>query len=744
MKRPFILIAIAAAAACWAVDPALRMLLRPRLSARTSYMQCPPRTLDYPECTEPARGWLSGGETGLTFIVWMRYTSANGETNRPPFVSGSCTIEAARPTLSGGAELTNLVTGALAATPIDMSSGSWSSTCLPNYECPASLSNEWQHGCYCINLSTDAPLTLTVAGTQISVPVTNNMVRNILGSTASRTVSISSSVGAAVVFGVAEMPIRQFIGAQNDSQAGDNSSTHLDVDNGGLAERWRMAVFRARLLGNGSAVTQMDMWTAGGKCPNVGCQTQTLWRARSTFEADAMVRMSVAQLGTMPSTSVHICMAKLLGEWLSDARLQYIRDCDVAEFQRQGMTFPELTPDYRTLELEFSRTTVSEDISETASTNGQAYALTGTQTTTSNHALATVIHGVNYSGKWGDADYLISCPGATVSGHEIDFPTRGTYIVTATDPTGGFVANQVSVSAPSTSVSARLDYLSDGGYAAQFNSRVASAVIAATNNGTLYHYVKGTVTNSYYKWQCTRLWGCPAACTSAQGHYSKHAISPHVVASAAHYGWWPAAAMTFTSANGTSATVTPTNVVNAQSWALANGFTSEEVAAADIGDLVLMAVDGEIPADCCPWFMSTDSWAVACPGPFGILGWHGTQTDIGMGLPVLIKPDISFVGHGAKWQGARDFPFPSSAWSWLSASQLMPALLFAGVTPPTMFAPTYSGDSGLPIYLEDAAGRQILIANHHTATTGTSYVRALGVIQAYAATLGDELKIWTP
>jgi len=223
-------------------------------------------------------------------------------------------------------------------------------------------------------------------------------------------------------------------------------------------------------------------------------------------------------------------------------------------------------------------------------------------------------------------------------------------------------------------------------------------------------------------------------------------ISPHVVASAAHYGWWPAAQLTYTAEDGTTATVTPTNVVNARTWALAHGFTAEEVAAADCSDLVLISVDGAIPDGCCPYFMTTNTWASACPGPFGILGWRGTQTDIGMALPVLVKPDISIAssaGRSAKWSWSRGFPYATNAYSWASAPVMMAGNLFAGVTPPTLFAPTYGGDSGMPIFLEDSSGRLILIGNHYSTINGTSYVRAFDIVKAFVEAHGDTLKVWS-
>lgn len=193
MKRSIpIIAAIAALAACGAATH--WMLARPRMNPRMNYALNPPREIPYPHWVESFRGYANGGETGMTVVAWAKYTTSHANLIVTPFVMGSCTAESARPTREGGAPLTNLVTGTVSdAQTIDVSSGSWARECLPTgYAVPSTLAgSQWQYGCYCINVTTDTPLTLSVADTEIYIPATNGMVRNVQGSSASRYVIVT-------------------------------------------------------------------------------------------------------------------------------------------------------------------------------------------------------------------------------------------------------------------------------------------------------------------------------------------------------------------------------------------------------------------------------------------------------------------------------------------------------------------------------------------------------------------------
>ena len=745
MRRLWIIVAgLAALAACGAATH--WMLARPLMNPRMSYALHGPRDLPWPQWAELVRGYASGGETGVTMVAWMRYSSTYSAAIVPPFVMASCTAEAARSTRDGGAALTNLVTGTLSdAQTIDVSGGSWAAECLPGaYLVPSTLaSSQWQYGCYCINISTDTPLTLSVADTEIYVPATNEMVRNVQGSSDSRWCIVTpESASASVQFGIAEMPLHQFVGAQSDPSSPNTGVSVGESDMGGLAETWRMFAFRARIEGT-NMVVQMDGYTHGTRLEKSQCVTQAMLRVRSTFEQDAMFRMSGGAFAVSNKT-FGICMSKMFDGWLDDAQVERIRDLDVAELVRHGATFPELAEDYRLLRVTKSSSMVSEDSSESIVTNNQTCTVSSTHRRYEAGATAEVIHGVNYAGNFGPADYVITCPGATVEGNTITFPGTGDYTVRATDPVGGFLTNLVHASG-SEYTTHEIVYTQDGGTAAAFNGAVAGALATATNDGVEYAYVSGTATNKYYKWHARRLWPVPSACASSQGHYAKHAISPHVVASALHYWYWPQSAMTFTDAQGNTATVTPGSAIRADQWARSHGFTEAEITAADLGDLVLFVVDGAIPDGCCPYLMSAETWRSVVPGPFGVLGWRATQTDLGWGLPVLFDPDIGNPGSGraSKWTWSRSFPYPIKAYSWTGASGLMAANHDYGSIAANTCAPTYGGDSGHPLYLEDGDGKLILISQHHTVGSGTCFPRAFEVLRAFCAAQGDTVKEWS-
>lgn len=743
MRRGFCIVAaLAALAACGAAT--WGPLARPRMNPRMSYALHGPRELPYPLWTETARGYASGGETGVTMVAWLKYRHTGTGTIRPPFAMGSCTAEAARSTRDGGAALTNLVTCTVSdAQAIDVSGGSWAAECLPAaYLVPETLANsQWQYGCYCINVTTDTPLTLSVADTEIYVPATNGMVRNVQGSSDSRWCVVTpESASANVRFGIAEMPLHQFVQAQSDMSPWEIEGPNQKYQ-GGLEEEWRMFAFRAR-IDDGKMVVRMDGYSAGAHLEKVQCVTQDLLRVRSTFERDAMFRMNCAGFD-VAHLAISSCMAKMFTGWITDEQVERVRDLDVAELVRHGATFPELAEDYRFLRVEKSSSMVSEDSTESLVTNEQTCTVSSTHRQYLSSATAEVVHGVNYAGSFGPADYVFSCPGATVEGNVVTFPKAGTYTVRADDPVGGFLTNAVEASG-SEYTTHEIVYTRDGGAAAAFNGAVAGALASATNDGVEYAYVSGTATNRYYKWRARRLWPVPSACAAPQGNYAKHAISPHVVASALHYWYWPQSPITFTDAQGNTATVTPGGAIRADTWARNNGFTEAEIAAADLGDLVLFVVDRAIPDGCCPYLMSADTWRSVVPGPFGVLGWRATQTDLGWGIPVLFSPDITQTvnGRSSRWNWSRAFPYPTKAYSWSSASGLMAANHAYGDIAASTCAPTYGGDSGHPLYLEDGDGKLILVSQHYSTINGTCFPRAFEIIRAFCAAQGDAVKEW--
>ena len=291
-------------------------------------------------------GFIDGTNvTAFTAMCWMRVTRHPwlNPTNERHVVVQSCfSVESARATTEGGPGIPDLLNDAYMVQPVPLSSnGTWSATCLPSeYSCPSTLSNKWQYGCYCINLTTDTPLTLTVGGADLYVQATNCMIRNILATSADRNVSIAAeSANASVNFGIGVNPLVQFCSAA--AFTGVNGSS---MDNGGglRTNEWRLVVVRGRIE-NGKAYGITEGWNATNKF-ELGETTNetTLAHSRTSFAKNARVRMLVSNTtgGLVyegQSIEIGLFGAKLLKGWLTDGEIEKIRDIDAAELHRRGV-----------------------------------------------------------------------------------------------------------------------------------------------------------------------------------------------------------------------------------------------------------------------------------------------------------------------------------------------------------------------------------------------------------------------
>ncbi len=283
--------------------------------------------------------------SNFTAIVWMKWTPrANYATAAGfnPVASFAVSADPGRSTTEGGAGLPDLQSHRY-ETPLTLSGGTWSETCLPaTYDYPDTLASQWQYGCYAVNIETDTALTLQVAGTEKSISASAEKQRfNIMGETASRSVSISAaSASATVKFGIAVNPLVQFIGCQFDGY--DSSGTwSAAYGRGGLASNeWRMVVFRGAIAA-GSLTTRADGWNATSKFEAEGSSTQTLWHPRTTFAKDARLRIMVfSPMGIQYEgkyDTFHLYGFRVYRGWFDDATIERMRDLDAAEMTRRGM-----------------------------------------------------------------------------------------------------------------------------------------------------------------------------------------------------------------------------------------------------------------------------------------------------------------------------------------------------------------------------------------------------------------------
>ena len=280
--------------------------------------------------------------SNFTAVCWLKWDPNGNARFNPPFVNALVSTDSARATAEGGPELPNLCKARFDV-PLRLVNGTWSETCLPvGYECPATM-GKWQYGCYSVNVLTDTALTLTVAGAEKSVAASGEMQEfNILGETSSRDVAISAaSTNAQIRFGIAENPLRQFIGAQFDNMESSGSTLYSDELGGLSSNEWRMVCVRGRIA-DGSCTVSICGYNATGKLASECTVTQAMFRPRSTFAKDARLRICVAAPGGIGYGTENPDIFSAYGfrcyrGWLSDVDVERMRDLDAAEMTRRGM-----------------------------------------------------------------------------------------------------------------------------------------------------------------------------------------------------------------------------------------------------------------------------------------------------------------------------------------------------------------------------------------------------------------------
>ena len=282
-----------------------------------------------------ATAFMPGGNTNFTAIIWA---ISSTPTNTPwrPSIMMSCTYKAARSTTEGGPELAELCSHD-DTQPLTLSGGTWAEDCLPaTYAVPDPTTfQEWQYGCYCFNLTTDSALTLNVGGEELYIPATNGMIRNIQATTASRSVSIAAeSPSATVYFGIAENPLKQFIGGQS---TGVTSYGDMGYSEGGTStNEWRMFVFRAEISGT-NLNYEVRGYTPMSQLTEVESGAKAMWQPVETFEKDARIRVMCASSTGLDGCSVEVWGFRVYRGWLDDALIETMRDQDAAELTRRGL-----------------------------------------------------------------------------------------------------------------------------------------------------------------------------------------------------------------------------------------------------------------------------------------------------------------------------------------------------------------------------------------------------------------------
>lgn len=178
------------------------------------------------------------------------------------------------------------------------------------------------------------PLTIDVAGHEVSVPMTNFWAFNAPAHSTSRTVSISAeSADAKVRFGIAENPLVQFV-----------SATALEVDGTGMRftvgidlDEWRFFVARIGIDGGTNLTVGISGYTATNRMENAKTVSQARWKPRRTFERDSRVRFVFAGMNGLGVRVVKSWGLRAYGSSISESLIERMRDQDIEEMKRIGL-----------------------------------------------------------------------------------------------------------------------------------------------------------------------------------------------------------------------------------------------------------------------------------------------------------------------------------------------------------------------------------------------------------------------
>lgn len=326
MKRVASIFAILGALAALAVDPAL--LIRTHTDPSRMFAVPNVRTVDV------MTAFMNGGEVGFTAVAWVSFHPIAGAIG-PAIPCSMWSIEHARATREGGAWLPAIMDY---QTVTDNSGGSFAN---PHYQCPEELEGQWGYGCYCVNIETPVDVTVTIAGAERSVAASSGLKQafNILGTAADYSWSVTGPTGGAtpVKFGFAVNPLAHFYGIMCQCSL-DQFSTE-EVPGGpsvpSITNEWAMVVVQAR-IGNGVMSSRMAYFTWASEALPSSWQTDSVQATQ--FAKDARVQISIMRVGGAVDGLRDFYGMKLFPCCLSDDELRNVRDLDMFEMQRRGMT----------------------------------------------------------------------------------------------------------------------------------------------------------------------------------------------------------------------------------------------------------------------------------------------------------------------------------------------------------------------------------------------------------------------
>lgn len=320
MKRLIAIVCVLSACGGLAVDPAL--LMRTHTDPSRMRAQYGANSWHF------ATGFLRGGETAFTAIAWIRLH----DTSTIASFGSQWSIEAARATREGGAVLPAIREVSVAG------SNDGGTFADPHYACPELLADQWGYGCYAVNVRTGVPLTLVIAGTERQIPASNGVMQafNVQGSAADYSWSLSSDWADDVEFGFAVNPLVEFFGQTGQIRWGGfyGSEREGAIEMAPITNEWMMCVAQARIVG-GTVVDRMAAFTWGGENFPPGVSAHAA--SRASFAHDARVSFFTLHFAGVYFTK-DVYGFKIFDRWLTDDELRNVRDLDMFEMQRRGMS----------------------------------------------------------------------------------------------------------------------------------------------------------------------------------------------------------------------------------------------------------------------------------------------------------------------------------------------------------------------------------------------------------------------
>jgi len=325
MRRAASIFALFGALAALAVDPAFLI----RTHTDPSRMFAVPNS----QSIDVMTAFLNGGEVGFTAVAWIQFHPIGEVRINIPHTMWS--VAPARATREGGAELPAIMDY---QTVTDNSGGTFAN---PHYDYrDDTLEDGWQYGCYCVNIETPVDVTVTIAGAERFVAASNGVKQafNILGTAADYSWSVTGPTGGAtpVKFGFAVNPLVQFFGVM--CQPSNMGITASEIQGAPLVpsvtNEWVMVVSQAQIV-NGVMSSRMAYFTWAGEIFPSQWRTDAV--QASHFAKDARVKISTMHFGGTDGVRDFYGM-KLFPCCLSDDELRNVRDLDMFEMQRRGMT----------------------------------------------------------------------------------------------------------------------------------------------------------------------------------------------------------------------------------------------------------------------------------------------------------------------------------------------------------------------------------------------------------------------